>query len=55
MFQNIMQIMKSYLLFNDFKWRRMKLFCSKNFISFLREITPKINGGFYCLNCLHSF
>ena len=21
----------------------------------LREITPKFQGGFYCLNCLHSF
>ena len=30
-------------------------FAVKNLSAFLREITPKINGGFYCLNCLHSF
>ena len=23
--------------------------------AFLRRITPKANGGFYCLNCFHYF
>ena len=27
----------------------------KKLSAFLREITPKHHGGFYCLNCLHSF
>ena len=55
MFQNIIQIVKSKLFFNDSKWRRMALSCSKKISALLREITSKHHGDFYCLNCLHCF
>ena len=44
-FQNIIHTVKDNLFysFNDFKWRRMTLSCSKN------------HSEFYCLNCLLSF
>ena len=33
----------------------MSLYCSKKLSRLLREVISKINGGFYCLNCCHSF
>ena len=33
----------------------MTVSCSKKLWALLPEITLKINGTFYCLNCLHSF
>ena len=41
--------------FNDFKWRKTALSCSKKLSALLRGITSKNNDGFYFLNCLHSF
>ena len=55
MFQNKTQIVKNKLYFNDFKQRRMELYCSKKLPALLRGITPKRPGDFCCLNCLHSF
>ena len=46
---------KTSYSFNDSKWRRMVLSCSKKLTALLREITLKNNGDFYCLNRLHSF
>ena len=55
MFQNISQIIKNKLLFNDSKWRRMVLSCIKKLSALLRGITPKHHRDVNCLNCLHSF
>ena len=33
----------------------MPLSCNKNISGLLRGITSNHNGGFYCLNCLHSY
>ena len=33
----------------------MVLSCSKKLSAFLRGITSKHHGTFYCLNCIHSF
>ena len=55
MFQNINQIVKKNYYFNDFKWRRIALSCSKKLSALLRGITSKLHGNFYCLNCLNSF
>ena len=55
MFQNISQIIKNKLFFNDSKSRRMVLSCIKKLSALLRGITFKHHGNFYCLNCLHSF
>ena len=33
----------------------MALSCSKNIIGIIKRNNIKNNGGFYCLNCLHSF
>ena len=55
MFQNITQIVKSKLSFNDFKWRKVARPCSKKLSPLLREITSKHCTDFYCLNCLNSF
>ena len=41
MFQNITQIVKNKLLFNDFKQRRMSLSCSKKIISI--ETKPELH------------
>ena len=37
MFQNITQIVKNKLFFNDTKWRRMALSCSKKTISIIKS------------------
>ena len=59
MFLNITQIVKKKLFFNDSKRRKMALSCSKKLLELLGGITSKKKkkekGGFYCLNCLHSF
>ena len=63
MFQNIIQVVKSKLVFNDTKWRRTRAkskgrwhyLAVKKLSALLRRITSKNNGDFYCLNCLHSF
>ena len=55
MFQNLTQIVKNKLFFNDSRWRRMALSCSKKLTALLRGITSKHHGDFDCLNCLHSF
>ena len=36
------------------KMRRIALYGSKNLSALLKETTLKHDGGFYCLNCLHS-
>ena len=46
---------KTSYSFNDSKWRKTTLSCSKQLSALLREITSKNNGDFYCLNCHHSF
>ena len=33
----------------------MALFCCKKLSALLGEITSNHVGGFYCLNCLHSY
>ena len=33
----------------------MALSCSKKLSAFLKGITSKHHGEFYCLNCFHSF
>ena len=55
MFQNIIQIVKSKLFFNDSKQRRIGFSCSNKTIALLRGITSNHRGDFYCLNYLHSF
>ena len=63
MFQNIIQVVKSKLVFNDTKWRRTRAksngrwhyLALKKLSALLRRITSKNNDDFYCLNCLHSF
>ena len=50
MFQKITQIVK-----NDSKWRKIASYCSKKLSALLRGISSKHYGGFYCMNCLHSF
>ena len=55
MFQNISQIVKSKIFFNDSKLGRMALYYSKKIPALLREITSKLHFHFYCLNYLHSF
>ena len=39
----------------DTKWRKreLALSCSKKLSAVLKGITPKHDGDFYCLNCLH--
>ena len=49
------QIVKNKLSFNDLKWRKMALSCSKKLSALLRGITFKHHDDFYYLNCLHSF
>ena len=46
---------KQIILFNDFKWRRVVLSCSKILSTLLRVITSKHDDDFHCLNCFHSF
>ena len=46
---------KQVILLIDSKLGKMVLSCSKNLSALLRGITSKNHGGFYCLNCLHSF
>ena len=43
---------KTSYSFNDFKWRKMALSCTKKLSALIRGITSK---HFYCLNCFHSF
>ena len=44
---------KQVIYFNDSKWRRMVLSCSKK--ALLIGITSMHKGDFYCFNCLPSF
>ena len=55
MFQNITQIVKNKLLFNDSKWRRMTLSLVKKLLVLLRGLSSKNQSEFYFLNCVHSF
>ena len=66
MFQNITQIVKSKLFFNDCKWSKREAksqgrrrlwhyFAVKKLSALLRRITSKHHGDFYCLNFLHFF
>ena len=41
---------KQVIRFNDSKWRRMALSCSKKLSVLLRGITSKHHGHFYCLH-----
>ena len=51
MFQNInISVVKK--CFNDSKWRRMALSCSKKTINIIKRKTSKHHRGFYFLNCL---
>ena len=54
-FEGKLKSWKTNYSVNDSKWRIMALSCSKKIPALLKEITPKLNGDFYCLNCLHSF
>ena len=47
--------MKTSYSFNDSKWRRMALSCSKKLSALLRGIMSKYHNYFYCVNYLHSF
>ena len=55
MFQNVSQSVKASYKFNDAKWRKVKLSCSKKNICVSKRNNIKVYGYFYCLNCLHSF
>ena len=47
---------KHVILLNDFKWRKMALYCSKTkLFLLLRGIMSKYDGDFYCLKCIYSF
>ena len=57
MFQNIIHTLKDRLFycFNDLKWRRMPLSCSKKLSALFRGKTYKHHIDFYHLICLHPF
>ena len=64
MFQNITQIVKSKLFFNESRQRktqpssegrRWHYLAVKKLSALLRRITSKLSGDFYVLNCVYSF
>ena len=46
---------KTSYSFNDSKWKRIVLSCSKKLLALLKGISSKHKGDFYCLNCLNFF
>ena len=47
---------KSSNSLSDYWWYKMTLFPSKKLLlKIIREVTSKHVGGFYRLNCLHSY
>ena len=41
--------------FNDYKWCRIGLSCSKALSPLLRKTKTRLAGDFDCLNCVYSF
>ena len=54
-FSKQIKLPKAIYCFNNYKQRKMALYCSKTLSVLLRGITSKTNGDFYCLNCCYSF
>ena len=55
MFQNITQIVKNKLFFNNSKREGWHYLAVKNLSALLIGISSKHKSNFYCLTCLHSF
>ena len=54
-FPKQLKLWKTSYLFNDFKQKRMTLYCRKILFALLRGIMWKYHRDFHCLNCLHYF
>ena len=54
MLQNKTQSLKISYIFNNFKRKRMALYCNKSSV-LLRGKASKQYGDLYCLNCFYSF
>ena len=54
-FPKQLKLWKTSYLFNDFKQKRMTLYCRKILFPLLRGIIWKYHLDFHCLNCLHYF